>query len=85
MVSSGDGGSAGCDNFDSQQYAVNGQAVNGLSSTPYNVSVGGTDFYYSNYQNSSALNTQLNTYWNSNATNSSRNVAADPHSRAALE
>ena len=70
MVSSGDGGSAGCDNFDSQQYAVNGLAVNGLSSTPYNVSVGGTDFYYSDYQNSSALNTQLNTYWNRNATNS---------------
>ncbi len=70
MVSSGDGGSAGCDNFDSQQYAVGGLAVNGLSSTPYNVSVGGTDFYYSNYQNSSALNTQLSTYWNRNATNS---------------
>jgi len=70
MVSSGDGGSAGCDNFNSQQYAVQGLAVNGLSSTPYNVSVGGTDFYYSNYQNATALDTQLSTYWNRTATNS---------------
>ena len=32
-----------------QEYAVNGQAVNGFASTPYNVAVGGTDFYYSDY------------------------------------
>jgi hypothetical protein len=43
-VSSGDGGSAGCDNFNSQTVAEDGLAVNGLASTPYNVSVGGTDF-----------------------------------------
>jgi hypothetical protein len=44
VVSSGDGGSAGCDDFNSQQVATHGLAVSGLASTPYNVSVGGTDF-----------------------------------------
>ncbi len=44
MVSSGDGGSAGCDNFDTQSFAFNGLAVSGFASTPYNVAVGGTDF-----------------------------------------
>jgi len=44
VVSSGDGGSAGCDDFNTQQVATQGLAVSGLASTPYNVSVGGTDF-----------------------------------------
>ncbi|MGB8477031.1 MAG: Ig-like domain repeat protein [Candidatus Acidiferrum sp.] len=44
MVSAGDGGSAGCDNFNTQQTATRGLAVSGFASTPYNVSVGGTDF-----------------------------------------
>jgi trimeric autotransporter adhesin len=61
FVSSGDSGSAGCDNGAAQ--ATGGLAVNGLSSTPYNVSVGGTDFYYSDYLNSN-FDTQLTTYWN---------------------
>ena len=43
-VSSGDAGSAGCDDFNSQQVATQGLAVSGLASTPFNVSVGGTDF-----------------------------------------
>ena len=69
FVSSGDGGSAGCDNFDSQQVAYSGLAVNGLASTPYNVAVGGTDFYYSQYAgSSSAINTQLGTYWTTTST-----------------
>jgi subtilase family serine protease len=69
IVSSGDNGSAGCD-FGSQ-YATNGLAVNGLASTPYNIAVGGTDFYYSSWnQGSSAINTQLGTYWNTTASNS---------------
>jgi hypothetical protein len=64
FVSSGDGGSAGCDNFDSQALAYYGLAVNGLGSTPYNVAVGGTDFYYNQYASgSTAISTQLNTYW----------------------
>ncbi len=70
VVSTGDNGSAGCDS-PSSQFAQNGLAVNGLASTPYNVAVGGTDFYYSNYsQGASAIDTQLGTYWGTTASNS---------------
>ena len=44
VLSSGDGGSAGCDDFNTPQPATQGLAVSGLASTPFNVSVGGTDF-----------------------------------------
>jgi hypothetical protein len=44
ILSAGDGGSAGCDNFDTQQTATQGLAVSGLASTPFNIAVGGTDF-----------------------------------------
>ena len=57
MVSTGDSGSAGCDSS-SQYFANKGLAVNGYASTPYNVAVGGTDFYYS------AGQTSLSNYWN---------------------
>jgi len=63
MVSSGDSGSAGCA-YD--EYAVSGLGVNGLASTPYNVAVGGTDFYYSQYQNLTSA--YLQTYWNLTST-----------------
>lgn len=43
-VSSGDSGSAGCDNPNTQTAATHGFAVNALASTPYTVAVGGTDF-----------------------------------------
>ncbi|HEX4319386.1 MAG TPA: Ig-like domain repeat protein [Acidobacteriaceae bacterium] len=43
-VASSDSGSAGCDDFDTQSTAISGLQVNGWSSTPYNISVGGTDF-----------------------------------------
>ncbi len=43
-VSAGDGGSAGCDNFDTAQQAQYGLQVNGYASTPFNIAVGGTDF-----------------------------------------
>jgi subtilase family serine protease len=43
-VSTGDSGSAGCDNPNQETLALAGPAVNGLGSTPYNVAVGGTDF-----------------------------------------
>jgi Predicted protease len=42
FVSTGDAGVAGCDQ--NQVASTFGIAVNGLSSTPYNVAVGGTDF-----------------------------------------
>ncbi|HEV2213939.1 MAG TPA: Ig-like domain repeat protein, partial [Terracidiphilus sp.] len=43
-VASGDSGSAGCDDPHTEADATKGLAVNGLGSTPYNISVGGTDF-----------------------------------------
>ena len=55
VVSSGDGGAAGCDDFNSVETASHGIAVSGIAGTPYNVSVGGTDF--------NQTNTWVN-YWN---------------------
>ncbi len=43
-VSTGDSGSAGCDDPSVQTSATHGLQVNGLASTPYNIAVGGTDF-----------------------------------------
>jgi len=56
LVAAGDGGSAGCDNFQSEEAAVDGLAVSGFASTPYNVALGGTDF---NQSAATAPN-----YWN---------------------
>jgi hypothetical protein len=44
MISAGDPGSAGCDNFNTATAATRGLAVSGFASTPFNVAVGGTDF-----------------------------------------
>ena len=64
LVASGDNGSAGCDSANSPS-ATGGTTVSGYASTPYDVAVGGTDFYYSNYkQGSAAIASQLGTYWN---------------------
>ncbi len=68
VVSTGDNGSAGCDDFNTQYYAVDGLAVNGFGSTPYNVAVGGTDFFYSDYNNPILINAQIPTYWNTTPT-----------------
>jgi large repetitive protein len=65
VVASGDNGAAGCDDANSGTVAVNGLAVNGAASTPYNVAVGGTEF------NEGA---QASTYWS--ATNSSNYASA---------
>lgn len=65
LVSSGDTGSAGCDrSFESQ--AEDGLAVNGIASTPWNIAVGGTDFYYSDYASGGA---SIANYWNVTNTN----------------
>ena len=61
IVSSGDSGSAGCDNGSAS--ATHGLAVNGITSTPYNLSVGGTDFYYGAY-GSSGESAAIDSYWN---------------------
>jgi trimeric autotransporter adhesin len=71
LVSTGDSGSAGCDN--GTQFAVGGQAVNGLASTPYNVAVGGTDFYYANGSS------DFGTYWNLTPSNSTPVVSIKSH------
>jgi hypothetical protein len=57
LVSTGDSGSAACDDPNSVDFASNGLAVSGIASTPFNVAVGGTDFLYSATNPSS-------TYWN---------------------
>ena len=57
----GDNGSAGCDNDNSEEFAIDGQAVSGFASTPYNVAVGGTDFFYSDYATGGA---SISNYWN---------------------
>ena len=44
FVSSGDNGAAGCDPIISATPALQGLAVNGLASTPFNTAVGGTQF-----------------------------------------
>jgi len=75
MVSSGDNGSAGCDNDNTQYYAVKGLGINGYASTPYNVAVGGTDFYYSDYNNSAALGAQLAGYWSTTYSNNTPAVS----------
>ena len=64
FVSSGDGGSAGCDNFNIPEAATRGLAVSGFASTPWNIAVGGTDFAYSSYAGTEAQqNAELATFW----------------------
>jgi subtilase family serine protease len=55
FVSTGDSAAAVCDRY--MAISTQGLSVNGISSTPYNIAVGGTDF--NDLQNQS-------TYWNSN-------------------
>jgi subtilase family serine protease len=83
-VSSGDSGSAGCDvtttGKNNTPDAVGGLAVSGFASTPYNIAVGGTDFYalsqsFTNYASTtngayyrSALNYIPESTWNDSTT-----------------
>jgi hypothetical protein len=60
LVSTGDFGQVPDENYLTDvNYA--GPAVNGLASTPWNIAVGGTDFYYADYA-SGALS--VSTFWN---------------------
>ncbi len=56
-VSTGDSGSAGCDDQNTETAAYFGLQVNGLASTPYNIAVGGTDF--------NLTTANASQYWNS--------------------
>lgn len=56
ILSAGDGGSAGCDDFNTATVAQNGLGVSGMASTPFNVALGGTDFDEIN---------NWSTYWSS--------------------
>jgi subtilase family serine protease len=71
VVSAGDGGSAGCDDFDTETQAGYGLQVSGMASTPWNIAVGGTDF--------DALPLSFSTY----ATSTSSGAA--PYYRTALK
>ena len=70
MVSSGDSGPATCDDHDTAMQATHGLAVNGMASSPFNIAVGGTDFYYTSYATDTPGNTSMATtnelkqYWN---------------------
>ena len=66
FVAAGDGGPAGCDDFDLiPNWAVGGIAASGYASTPYNVATGGTDFH---------TITDASTYWS--ASNSATHESA---------
>jgi len=77
IVSTGDSGSAGCDDPNTEtaagQNAINfGPGVNGIASTPFNVAVGGTDF------DNAAANYQAAYWGGANATdlNGVKNISA---------
>jgi subtilase family serine protease len=79
VAAAGDSGNAGCD-ITANEPASNGKMVSGMASTPFNVAVGGTEFYapngisqYVSSTNSSAL-ASANGYipedvWNDTCTN----------------
>jgi len=60
MVATGDSSSAVCD-ASSDTVAFFGLQVNGLASTPWDIAVGGTDFYYSDYKTGGQ---SVTTFWN---------------------
>lgn len=71
LVSAGDMGQIPDESYLYTQYLA--PAVNGLASTPWNVAVGGTDFYYSDYASGAP---SASTFWN--ATN-------DPTTKGSLK
>jgi hypothetical protein len=83
-VSTGDSGSAGCDlttdsKGNSVTTAIGGLGVNGLASTPYNIAVGGTDYY-------ALLNTSsFSTYVTEASSSGSTAGSASTYYRSALK
>jgi len=86
LVPSGDSGAAGCDKAGIAG-ASDGLAINGLASTPYNIAVGGTDFYMPNgggayWKSANNAGTEASakgyvpeTPWNESCTNSVFNTS----------
>ncbi len=75
LAATGDSGPAGCDpppGSSGSGAASYGFFVNGLASTPYNVAVGGTDFYYP----AGATLATLGAYWTTPTASSPNNSAA---------
>jgi uncharacterized repeat protein (TIGR01451 family) len=60
VVSSGDAGSLGCDQ--DRSYATNNLSANAMSSSPYNISAGGTDFS-DFYQSGGYATESAGTWW----------------------
>ncbi len=74
LAATGDSGPAGCDpppGSSGSGAASYGYFVSGLASTPYNIAVGGTDFYYP----AGATLTTLGAYWNTPTASSPNNNA----------
>lgn len=68
VISAGDNGSAACDPAAaSSDAAVNGLAINGIASTPFNIAMGGTDFDDS---------TNQSTFWNTTNTSTTPPILA---------
>ena len=74
FASSGDGGPSGCSTLFGDPYALTSLSITGWGESPYNVSVGGTDFedtFNSKIANTSEGGTTipLTTYWGANNAN----------------
>ncbi len=68
-TSTGDNGSAACDDPNTESAATQGLAVSGFASTPYNIAVGGTDF--------DTLSTAFSQYVSTAAQSTSTSYGAD--------
>jgi len=66
LEASGDSGSAGCDSS-SSPYAEAGLGVNNWASTPFNIAVGGTDFFYTDWASGAP---SVANYWTTTPTQS---------------
>jgi hypothetical protein len=66
FVSSGDDGPSACSNEFGVEYDVSGEAVTGWGESPYNVSVGGTDFEDTYFSKTGGA--PLSTYWSASNT-----------------
>ena len=66
LEAAGDSGSAGCDGNGSP-YAEGGLGINNWASTPFNIAVGGTDFFYTDWAQGQS-GTDYQNYWTTSPT-----------------